>query len=57
MNSEELYKEFLKNFPSYEPMVLHHIRLDDHSIKIITKQNKAFIFRTNNGEIQLETVK
>lgn len=57
MNAEELYKEFLKCFPDFEPMVKYHIMIDDHKLKIITKQHKSFIFEINNGEIRLETVK
>lgn len=57
MNAEELYKEFLKNFPSFEPMVRYHIMIDDHRMKIITKQHKSFIFETRDGDIHLESVK
>ena len=57
MNSEELYKEFLKNFPAYEPMVKYHIKLDDNRMKIITKHHKSFIFEIHDGEIRLESSK
>ena len=57
MNAEELYKEFLRNFPDFEPMVKYHIMLDDNRLKIITKQHKSFIFEYRDGDIRLETVK
>lgn len=57
MNAEELYKEFLKCFPDFEPMVKYHIMLSDNQMKIITKQHKSFIFEYRDGEIRLETVK
>ena len=57
MTSSELYQAFLEAFPSYEPMVLYHIKIDDNRMKIITKQQKAFIFMIDNGEIHLQTIK
>lgn len=57
MTSTELYQAFLESFPAYEPMVLHHIKVDENRMKIITKQQKAFIFTISDGVIRLQTIK
>ena len=57
MTSADLYQAFLEAFPAYEPMVLNHIKVDEDRMKIITKQQKAFLFIINDGEIRLQTIK
>lgn len=51
--TEELYKEFLNNFPSFEKMVDHYYSKDENSIKIITKKKKMLVFSLVNGGIEL----
>ncbi len=51
--TEELYKEFLNNFPSFEKMVDYYYTKDENSIKIITKTKKMLIFSMNDNGIEL----
>ena len=51
---DELYKEFLKNFPNFEPMVRTYYMNGSNAIKIYTKQGKHFIFEKNDNGIVLK---
>ncbi len=47
---EFLYKEFIKNFPSFESMVKSYKKNGKNSIEIETVANKKFIFKITNNK-------
>lgn len=56
MTTSEMYSEFIKLFPKFEPMVKDYKRYSDDSIKISTKQGKSFVFSKKDGEIRLTSI-
>lgn len=53
---EKIYKIFLENFPNFEPLVKSYRAEGPSSIRIETKNGKAFIFKNSSDGISLSAV-
>jgi hypothetical protein len=53
---EKIYKIFLENFPNFEPLVKSYRAEGPSSIRIETKNGKAFIFKNGSDGISLSAV-
>ena len=54
MTVEDLYKEFIRNFPNFEPMVRAYYAHGSNALKVYTKQGKKLIFEINKDGFSLK---
>lgn len=54
-DSDKLYKEFLENFPKFEPHVKRYYPRGVNSLIIYTKERGKFIFTKNEDGITLKS--